>query len=80
MSKPKISVVMPVYNTKEEFFREAISSILSQSYADFELLIVDDFSDFYIKDIVFSYNDTLIKFFRFKLRWRIFYFVTRGIL
>lgn len=64
MSKPKISVVMPVYNTKEEFFREAISSILSQSYTDFELLIVDDFSDVYIKDIVFSYNDTRIKYFR----------------
>ena len=64
MSKSNISVVMPVYNTKEEFFREAISSILSQSYADFELLIVDDFSDFYIKDIVFSYNDTRIKYFR----------------
>lgn len=64
MSKPKISVVMPVYNTKEKFFREAISSILSQSYADFELLIVDDFSDTYIKDIVNSYKDKRIKYFR----------------
>ena len=64
MPKPKISVVMPVYNTKEEFFREAISGILLQSYRDFELLIVDDFSDTYIKDIVNSYEDKRIKYFR----------------
>lgn len=39
---PKISVVMPVYNTKEEWLREAIESILNQSYKDFEFIIIDD--------------------------------------
>lgn len=39
----KVSVVMPVYNG-ERFLREAINSILSQTFPDFELIIVDDAS------------------------------------
>lgn len=38
---PALSVLLPVYNGGE-FFSEAARSILSQSYADFELLVVDD--------------------------------------
>ena len=53
---PKISVVMPVYNTKEEWLREAIESILNQSYKDFEFIIIDDGSDKPIESIVNSYN------------------------
>jgi len=40
-SIPKISVVMPVYNA-EQYLREAIGSILSQTFTDYELLLVDD--------------------------------------
>ena len=32
----KISVLMPVYNTKGEYLKEAIESILNQTYTDFE--------------------------------------------
>lgn len=60
MSAPKVSVVMPVYNTKEEFLREAISSIISQTYTDFEFLVVDNGSLNYIKNIVNSYKDERI--------------------
>ncbi len=41
MSCPAISVAMSVYNG-ERFLAEAIRSLLSQSFADFELLILDD--------------------------------------
>jgi glycosyltransferase involved in cell wall biosynthesis len=41
MENPAISVAMSVYNG-ERFLVEAIESILGQSYADFEFLIVDD--------------------------------------
>ena len=35
---PKVSVLMPVYNTKEEYLREAIESILNQTFTDLNLL------------------------------------------
>lgn len=38
---PLVSVVMPAYNA-ERFLAEAIESILSQSFTDFEFLIMDD--------------------------------------
>jgi glycosyltransferase involved in cell wall biosynthesis len=38
---PKISVIMPVYNTAP-YLPAAIESILSQSFTDFEFLIIDD--------------------------------------
>ena len=40
-NKPRISVLMPAYNTGT-YLREAVRSILDQTLADFELLIVDD--------------------------------------
>ena len=40
-SNPMVSVVMPVYNG-EKFLKEAIESILNQTYKDFEFLIVYD--------------------------------------
>jgi glycosyltransferase involved in cell wall biosynthesis len=38
---PTVSVVMPVYNG-ERYLREAINSVLSQTFADLELIVVDD--------------------------------------
>ena len=40
-SMPHVSVIMPVFNM-ERYVASAISSVLAQTYADFELLIVDD--------------------------------------
>lgn len=60
----KVSVIMPVYNTREAYFREAIESVLNQSLKDFELLIVDDFSEPYIEKTVKSYKDERIKYHR----------------
>ncbi len=41
---PAVSVVMPVHNTPQ-YVEEAVSSILAQSFQDFELLVVDDGSN-----------------------------------
>ena len=38
---PKVSVVIPVYN-REPFIGAAVASILAQTFADFELLVIDD--------------------------------------
>lgn len=57
---PKISVVMPVYNTEEEFLREAIESILNQTLGDFEFIIVNDCSTNNAEEVILSYNDDRI--------------------
>ena len=41
MSSPKISVVVPVYNV-EKYLEKCVESILSQTFSDFELILVDD--------------------------------------
>lgn len=41
MSTPRVSVIMPVYNA-ECFVRAAVESILAQTLADFELILIDD--------------------------------------
>lgn len=64
MNAPKISVLMPIYNTQEEFLREAVSSILSQTCKDFEFLILNDSPENKKLDyIVKSYGDSRIKYF-----------------
>ena len=42
--KPLISVILPVYNTPEDFLREAIQSVIDQVYPYWELCIADDAS------------------------------------
>ena len=54
---PKISVLMTVYNTKEEYLREAIESILNQTYSDFEFIIVDDGSTNNAPKILREYSE-----------------------
>ncbi len=59
---PKISVLMPVYKTNEKYLREAIESVLSQTFDDFEFLILDDCPDDTREEIVKSYKDSRIKY------------------
>lgn len=55
-----ITVLMPVYNC-ELYIREAIDSILNQTYGDFEFLIIDDCSTDDTVNIIKTYNDARIK-------------------
>lgn len=61
---PKVSVLMPVYKTNEKYLREAISSILNQTFTDFEFLILDDCPDDDREAIVMSYADKRIKYYK----------------
>ena len=60
MTPFEITVLMPVYNG-EKYLREAIDSVLSQTFSDFEFLIINDGSTDSTEEIIKSYTDPRIK-------------------
>ena len=63
--KPKISVVTSVYNG-EKYIKEAIESILAQTFEDFEWIVIDDASTDQTAEILHRYaeKDARIKIFK----------------
>lgn len=59
-AQPLVSVLMPVYNA-EKHLREAMDSVLQQSYRNLELVIVNDGSVDGSEDIILSYSDPRIR-------------------
>lgn len=51
---PFVSVVLPAY--KATCLKEAVHSILSQTYRDFELIIVNDASPENVKEVVAKFR------------------------
>ncbi len=62
MNFPTVSVCIPAYNG-ERFIGEAISSVLNQTFSDWELIICDDCSKDNTAKIVESFNDPRIRFY-----------------
>ncbi len=62
MSRPRVSVLMSVYNG-ERYLRESVESILNQTFKDFEFIIVDDASEDASLEILETYRrkDTRIR-------------------
>jgi glycosyltransferase involved in cell wall biosynthesis len=63
MVTPRLTVLMPVYNA-ERFIKEAIDSILDQSFEHFEFIIIDDGSNDNSCSIIQSYGDSRIRFYK----------------
>lgn len=57
---PKVTVLMSVYNG-ERYLNEAVDSILSQTFTDFEFLIIDDASTDRTPEILRGYDDPRIR-------------------
>ncbi|BAZ09729.1 glycosyl transferase family protein [Calothrix sp. NIES-4071] len=57
---PKVTVLMAVYNG-ERYLKEAIESILNQTFQDFEFLIINDGSCDSTREIIKSYQDSRIR-------------------
>ena len=57
---PKVTVFIPVYN-RERYVKDAIDSILTQTFPDFELLLVDDGSTDDSAAAIESYKDPRIR-------------------
>ena len=63
MSEPLVSIVLTLYNN-ERFIAETIQSVLSQSYTNWELIVVDDASADGSADIVLRFADPRIRLIR----------------
>lgn len=78
ISLPLISVILPVYNA-ENTLGEAIESILNQTFADFELILINDGSTDASEKIVLSYEDKRIKYFSNETNKGLIYTLNRGL-
>jgi len=62
-SAPKISVVLPMYNSSK-FIEKSLRSILNQTFTDFEVLAIDDGSKDNTSEIVRTIDDPRVKVIR----------------
>ncbi len=60
-----VSIIMPAYNA-EEYIEEAIRSVLSQTYQNWELFIINDGSTDTTEDKIASFTDERIKYYKKK--------------
>lgn len=56
-----VSILMPIFNG-EKYLRQAIESVISQSYPSWELVVVDDGSTDRTAEIVQGFNDSRIRY------------------
>lgn len=77
-SAPKITVLMPVYNG-EKFLHKAVESILSQTFEDFEFLIINDASTDNSRDIILSYCDPRIRLIENKRNMGLTFSLNKGL-
>jgi glycosyltransferase involved in cell wall biosynthesis len=66
-----ISIVVPLFNTREVYLRAMIDSVLKQSYGDFELCLADASTSDHVGRIVASYTDGRIKYTRLEKNYGI---------
>lgn len=62
--EPKISVIVPMYNTKEKYLKELIESLINQTYSNWELCLADgsDRKNDYVEALVTMDNRIKYKF------------------
>jgi glycosyltransferase involved in cell wall biosynthesis len=60
---PYFSIIIPTYN-RADLISISISSVLNQTFTDFELIVIDDFSDDNTKDIVHEFTDKRLTYYK----------------
>ncbi len=61
----EVGIILPTYNSAKSL-EKAIDSVLAQTYKNFELVIIDNFSDDNTESLVKKYKDKRIKYFLFR--------------
>jgi glycosyltransferase involved in cell wall biosynthesis len=61
--KPIVSVIVTTYNRKQ-LLKETIESILNQTFTDYELIVVDNYSKYDFISFIKSFNDNRIRYFQ----------------
>ena len=61
LEKPFFSVVIPTYN-HEAFLEKAVKSVLNQTFSDYEIIIIDNYSDDNTENLIKNLNNKNIKF------------------
>ena len=60
-TKPRVSVIMAEYSTNPQYFKEAVDSVLKQTYKNFEFIIVDDSGVNRVEKLLDGYSDSRIR-------------------
>lgn len=58
----RFSILVPAYETKAEYLREMVESVLGQSYGNLELIIADASRSGRVREIVETYKDSRIRY------------------
>jgi glycosyltransferase involved in cell wall biosynthesis len=64
MKSPLISVIVPTFN-RVHLLGDTLECVISQTYSNWEMIIVDDGSKDPVKELIESYNDPRIRFYPF---------------
>lgn len=60
---PKVTIAIATYN-REQYLREAIASVLAQTFQDFQIIVFDNHSDYDVAGLVEKFNDKRISLVR----------------
>ena len=70
----KFSIILPTYNRASTFLKQAIDSVVSQSYENWELIIIDNNSTHNTDELIKSFHNEKIKTYKIKFillgNWR----------
>jgi glycosyltransferase involved in cell wall biosynthesis len=64
VEKPMVSIVIPTYNMRHDFFEECLKSALAQTYSNFEVVISNNHSTNNIEAVLERFNDDRIRVYK----------------
>ncbi|OYP37475.1 glycosyltransferase [Rhodopirellula sp. MGV] len=61
-SRPRVSVLMPIWNTRHDYVFEAVESLARQTIRDWELVVVEDPSEQNARELIRTFADPRIRY------------------